>query len=453
MSVGGMNALKKVSTAAVIVVIFFSTTVFSIGGIIGVAEKGFADSHVILVEYASTTNCSGCSEVSGYLDSLYNSGEYIFYYVSLVADKNEEALERCLELGAESFPTVFFDGGFKTVVGDPGDITPFEDALNQCGDRDVHDLDMAATASVTEVSDVYVNVTFWNNECCSGAVYQGFLRVFVTEEFSRWSDEDGGSYRFGLLGVAYEGTVVVVHGKPTSVEAVWHPGNYTFDLDNILVIAAVYEDRYGYVTEVATAVPVQEPVNTVILSGPTGVIGERTVRFEWRGLEHGVPSGSLLYSYKLEPYDSGWSPWVASVSATYYDLGEGEYVFQVRAKNSMGVVDETPATRVFTVSVSPPVMEVVKPVNGFYVGGEKLFGFPFIFAVGDIEVEVTASDESGVEEVDFYVDGVLRARRIISPYVYTLDDIGFLREHVIKVVAVDGVGNQASKEFTLWKLF
>lgn len=454
---GAMRVLKVVKrfSAAAVAVFLLNVGImfFSIPETEGVGEKSFGDSHLIVVEYAAAADCVDCPMVSGYLEILYGSPMYDFCYVSLVVDKNEEALERCLELGVESFPTVFFDGGFKSVVGDPEDVEPYVDAFNQCGDRDVHDFDMVAVASMTEASNIYVNVTFWNNECCSGAIYQGFLRVFVTEKVSRWSDENGNPYRFGLLDVAYEGTVIVVHGKPSSVEAVWHPGNYTFDPGNILVIAVVYEDKHGFVTEAATAVPTPPPVDTVILSGPQGVVGERTVRFEWQGLEDGVPSGSLLYSYKLEPYDSGWSPWTTSVSTIYYDLSEGSYVFQVKAKNGLGVVDETPATQVFVVSVSPPVIEVVKPVNGFYVGGEKVFGFPFVFVVGSVDVVVTVSDESGVEEVDFYVDGVLRARRIISPYVYTLSDIGLLRRVVVKVVAVDGVGNQGSEEFMVWKLF
>ena len=54
--------------------------------------------------------------------------------------------------------------------------------------------------------------------------------------------------------------------------------------------------------------------------------------------------------------------------------------------------------------------------------------------------------------MEFYVDNALKATVNSEPYVWNWNDITF-GEHTIKVVAYDSIGNSASDEITVRKLF
>ena len=106
-------------------------------------EKTQGFTHTVFVEYASTTWCHYCPTAASQLQELYSCGEYNFVYVSLVADKNPKAGLRCGELGLTGYPTTFFDGGYRGIVGAQGNTTSYIETINECGARtDVHALDV-----------------------------------------------------------------------------------------------------------------------------------------------------------------------------------------------------------------------------------------------------------------------------------------------------------------------
>ena len=104
------------------------------------------------------------------------------------------------------------------------------------------------------------------------------------------------------------------------------------------------------------------PPETYIIEGPSGIIDYNDVTFEWIGTDDFTPSNKLLYSYKLEGYDTTWSPWTGQTSKTYYDLQKGSYTFYVKAKDKAGNIDPTPANRTFTIKTDtiPPTISNVK---------------------------------------------------------------------------------------------
>ena len=65
--------------------------------------------HTVFGEYASASWCPPCSTASEDLYAIYNSGDYPFYYVSLVSDNNTIAKDRMNSLAVYSIPAVFFD--------------------------------------------------------------------------------------------------------------------------------------------------------------------------------------------------------------------------------------------------------------------------------------------------------------------------------------------------------
>ena len=86
--------------------------------------------HYVFIEEATATWCEYCPVISDILYDLYNSGEYNFYYVSMVTDKNNEAKERIeIEYNKYVYPSVFIDGGYEVIVSATHSKSDFEEKI------------------------------------------------------------------------------------------------------------------------------------------------------------------------------------------------------------------------------------------------------------------------------------------------------------------------------------
>src|SRR5690606_32917156 len=63
---------------------------------------------------------------------------------------------------------------------------------------------------------------------------------------------------------------------------------------------------------------------------------ENSFNFSFYGLQPGNPTASLMYSYKLEGFDAGWSAPTTQTEVTYANLPPGNYNFLVRAGTKNG---------------------------------------------------------------------------------------------------------------------
>jgi len=220
--------------------------------------------HAVLAEYATATTCPYCVIASSQLYSIYNSGDLDFYYVSLVYDKgNLNVRSRLTELGVSSIPDVYFDGGYRHLLGAQTDEQPYRNAMTQCGERDVPDIE------ITEVNvqwkgsgTLKITVNVQNNE---PEDYNGHLRVYIVEKESRWNDNGGNPYHFGVLDIPIDRALsVVAQGQPMPLgttytfQKTWIGALYGFsDLtkDNILVIASLFDGDSNYAVQTAAAAP------------------------------------------------------------------------------------------------------------------------------------------------------------------------------------------------------
>jgi thermitase len=81
---------------------------------------------------------------------------------------------------------------------------------------------------------------------------------------------------------------------------------------------------------------------------------------------------------------------------------------------------------------TPPAVELLSPTEGEVVAGQ-------------ITVEASASDGSGIARVEFYVDGVLAATDPATPYQYLWDTEQTANgDHTLSVAAADTAGNTAT---------
>ena len=121
--------------------------------------------HTVFVEEATATWCPYCPAMANALYAVYNSGDYPYYFVAMVADKSDFAAHRLQEdLNVYGYPSSFFDGGRKVIVGGYDDTSYYETRIEQCGASDVHELDLSILVYMNQDDTVGISVTIVNNE-------------------------------------------------------------------------------------------------------------------------------------------------------------------------------------------------------------------------------------------------------------------------------------------------
>ncbi|MFW9993990.1 MAG: Ig-like domain-containing protein [Candidatus Odinarchaeota archaeon] len=87
---------------------------------------------------------------------------------------------------------------------------------------------------------------------------------------------------------------------------------------------------------------------------------------------------------------------------------------------------------------TPPVVSITNPAGGSTVSGT-------------VSVTASASDNVGVTQVEFYIDGSLRATDTGSPYSYSWDTTGYSdgSSHAIEAIAYDAAGNTDADAVTV----
>jgi len=230
----------------------------------GVSQEDFT--HTVLAEYGTTTTCPYCVTASGQLYSIYNSGDLDFYYVSLVYDQgNINVRNRLKELGVTSIPDVYFDGGYRRLLGAQTDEQPYRNAITQCGLRSVPDIDVDVNVEWKGGGTLKITVNVVNNE---PEDYNGHLRVYIAEKESRWDDYGGNPYHFGVLDIPIDRSLSLAQsqqqGSPSPLgdtytfRKTWFGGLYGFSditKENIVVIASVFDPDSGDAVETAAAEP------------------------------------------------------------------------------------------------------------------------------------------------------------------------------------------------------
>jgi subtilisin family serine protease len=109
------------------------------------------------------------------------------------------------------------------------------------------------------------------------------------------------------------------------------------------------------------------PPDTTLLTHPTNPTNSTSATFTFSGTDPAPSSGGPTFECKL---DGG--SFVACVSGVNYTgLTDGSHTFQVRAKDTAGNVDTTPASFTWLVDTVPPVISVTgfNDNDVFYTGG------------------------------------------------------------------------------------
>jgi glutaredoxin len=227
----------------------------------GTHNDNFA-THTVIGEFATATWCGYCKYAHGALKALYRGDWHDFYYVSLVDDKNTHADVRNTQLGVTGFPTVCWDGKYRTNVGAgsiPAAMSAYNTSIIACGARTVPNIDLTLSASWLGSATMSITATVTNNQASS---YTGYLRCYVTEIASSmgWYDTAGQPYTFAFLDYAFDQSITAAAGGTWSNTISWDGAahndghGHTFagiTQDNTFIVAAVFASSGGYVDEAA----------------------------------------------------------------------------------------------------------------------------------------------------------------------------------------------------------
>ncbi len=159
--------------------------------------------------------------------------------------------------------------------------------------------------------------------------------------------------------------------------------------------------------------------NTRITSGPTGTVATDSVTFTFTSPLDGG------FQCRLDSHD--WRDWNFCTSPrSYSSLANGPHRFEVRALNSHGHPDPTPAVATFTVQVDaePPETTIVTGPGGTIATGAAIFSFEST-EPGNFECRLDSGEESAWEPC-------------ASPQLYSPLADG---PHAFEVRASDEVGN------------
>jgi hypothetical protein len=174
-----------------------------------------------------------------------------------------------------------------------------------------------------------------------------------------------GSGTFTLSGTAEPGSLVEIFEGSTSkgVAGTLSIGTWSRSLSGVPDGSHTYTahatDAAGNVSPASNARTVvvdTTPPNTTIGNGPLGTTSSTTATFTFS-----ADDAAATFQCSLDG-----SAFAACTSPrTFSGLGEGSHTFEVRAVDSSGNIDATPASRSWTVDVTPPVAPIiVSPPDG-----------------------------------------------------------------------------------------
>ncbi len=245
-------------------------------------------------------------------------------------------------------------------------------------------------------------------------------------------------------------------GEGVSVEHTWNSiGKY--------VIKVQAEDEkestspYAYFSiEIGASNPPYKPYNPYPPDNATGV--ELNPILSWEG---GDPDGEAVY-YTVYFGEEGqqMTKIADNISETSLPLSGlkpfTRYHWQVVAYDASGMNMKGDVWTFRTKDVEAPEVQILYPIENHFHRGN--FSMPWFktFVLGKINVLVYASDsQSGIEKVEFYVDGQLMATDYSSPYEWLWNEDTVYDTHLLEVIAYDRDGNTAkdSMEVIVFNLF
>ncbi len=183
-----------------------------------------------------------------------------------------------------------------------------------------------------------------------------------------------------------------------------------------------------------------------------------STKLSWKG---GDPEGENVYYTVYFGEDPNNLTKIADNISTNYTYIAGlheftRYYWQVIAWDESGMFTAGPVWNFITLDVTPPSATIVIPAENTLYAGNISIKFFKTFVIGKINVVVNANDtESGIDRVEFYVDGELVGNDTTAPYTWLWNEDTLYDTHTLEIIAYDRDGNTAkdSMEVTVFNPF
>jgi hypothetical protein len=184
-----------------------------------------------------------------------------------------------------------------------------------------------------------------------------------------------------------------------------------------------------------------------------------------------APQANLIFDG--DTYDGTATTWITphtqiqlpatdtgcGLKAIYYRIDNGEWTeytdsftlttgtfIEFYAEDNLG---NTLSIQQFTYGVdneAPSITYVAPQGNHLYIAGREILALRTeSVIIGSLRVEATATDASGVEKIEFYIDGVLRYMEPSNSLQWLWDEKS-LFTHTLTIKAYDNLGRVATKE-------
>ena len=365
--------------------------------------------HVVFAEEFTATWCVYCPSAAENLMKIYDDlpdEPYYhdkFFFVALITDVNDKAEERMEDYpDVTGYPTVIFDGNDEKVSGGQSDTSNYEQAIDNCGQREDTDISLEIEMESLGADQLGVNVAMtWNEDATLGnPTFNGYVRAYIVEKVSRYNNYDGDPYHFGFLDYAFDESVELDPHEQKQLTTIWTGGDHEdkngddfsdIDYENINIFVAFFNDESTstdkYVLETAFAIPPELEIETLegIQEGEIEIHGSAiSEKSEIEGLYHKWDQGD--WEEKLTSRFNG----DFTLPLNTEDVGNGEHELSIM------VIDEGAST-VKTIYLdvlndhNPPILQIISPEDGETVEGITI-------------LEVEATDDNKISDVEFRVD-------------------------------------------------
>tara|TARA_B110000438_G_scaffold100918_1_gene99798 strand:- start:16648 stop:18948 length:2301 start_codon:yes stop_codon:yes gene_type:complete len=416
--------------------------------------------HAVFGEEFTATWCVYCPSAAENLMKIYDEipdepyYDDQFFFVALITDVNDKADARMEDYpDVTGYPTVIFDGNDEKVSGGQSDTANYENAIDNCAQREDTDISLEIEMEHLGADQLGVSLSMtWNEDAAFGdPTFNGYVRAYIVEKVSRYNNYDGDPYHFGFLDYAFEESVELNPHEEMQLSTIWVGGEHEdkngndfsdIEYENINIFVAFFNDESTssdkYVLETSFAIPPELEIST-----ETGVLSGN-INLQGTAISEKSEVQNVLYRWNQEDWiDSGLPPFNGAfdIGINTEGLTNGEHQISVK-------VTDDGATNVNTLNVeilndeNPPTIEIIAPNEADIVEG---------IVVLDIET----IDDNSIGNVEFKVNqGNWRK-------MYSRDDNGYIAswntqeanagngEHVITFRSVDKSNNIVKQELNL----
>ena len=365
--------------------------------------------HAVFGEEFTATWCVYCPSAAENLMKIYEDipdEPYYhdkFFFVALITDVNDKAEERMDDYpDVTGYPTVIFDGNDEKVSGGQSDTSNYEQAIDNCGQRDDTDISLDIQMEHLGADQLGVSITMtWNEDATLGdPTFNGYVRAYIVEKESRYNNYDGDPYHFGFLDYAFEESVELEPHEVKELTTVWTGGDHEdkngddfsdIDYENINIFVAFFNDESAsadkYVLETTFAIPPE-----LELENFEGIVGGE-IEVHASAISEKSEIKNVFYRWDQEDWkDSGLDEFNGefslSIDTEAVDNGEHELAIMVvdRGASMVKIIDLDILN-----DDNPPVLEIISPNEGETVDDIIV-----------LEVEVT--DDNQVSDVEYRVN-------------------------------------------------